>query len=151
VSTLVSLSLRWSAAEIEGNYYASLGPEAVDRPDAREQALKAAEEGSVLLKNDGILPLNLNEEEEESSGSHKPVQKLAFIGPQANFTQDMLSAPQYHGQNTLVNSHSPLLVAQRRGWDVTYTRGCVEQPNDRQAVALFSRTSLSHQSATPFL
>ena len=29
-----------------------------------------------------------------------------------------------HGQNTLADSHSPLLVAQRRGWAVSYERGC---------------------------
>jgi hypothetical protein len=39
---------------------------------------------------------------------------FAFIGPHANATLDLLSAPQYHGQNKLVLSHSPLLVAQRR-------------------------------------
>ena len=40
-------------------------------------------------------------------------------------SQDLLSAPQYHGQNQLVNTHSPLSVAQQlKGWDVTYARGC---------------------------
>lgn len=112
--------------EVEGNLYASLGPEIVDRPEAREQALLAAEEGSVLLKNDGILPLKVSASAVRNGGGDefRPTQKLAFIGPQLNFTQDMLSAPQYHGQNTLVNSHSPLLVAQRRGWQVTFSHGC---------------------------
>jgi hypothetical protein len=35
-----------------------------------------------------------------------------------------LSAPQYHGQNKLVESHSMLMVAQARGWTVTYSTGC---------------------------
>jgi len=96
---------------IEGNYYANIPPEMVDRPEARAQSLEAATKGSVLLKNDGVLPL----------GKGK---KLAFIGPLANATQDMLSAPQYHGQNTLVNSHSPLQVAQRRGLEISYAVGC---------------------------
>jgi hypothetical protein len=40
-------------------------------------------------------------------------------------TQDLLSAPQYHGQNQLVETHSPLMVAQgQKGWHVTYARGC---------------------------
>eukprot|EP01052_Picozoa_sp_SAG31_P038508 SAG31_NODE_5161_length_2706_cov_2.869582_3_plen_465_part_00 len=96
---------------LDGNIYASIPPEMVDRPEARALSLEAATKGSVLLKNDGILPLT-------------PATKLAFVGPHINSTQDMLSAPQYHGQNVLVNSHSPLQVALRRGWTVTYERGC---------------------------
>jgi hypothetical protein len=30
--------------------------------------------------------------------------KLAFVGPAATMTQDLLSAPQYHGSNTLVDT-----------------------------------------------
>ena len=101
---------------MEGNLYAAMPPEKVDRPEARMQSLEAATKGSVLLKNSGILPLK--------TVGGKPTQKFAFIGPLANATQDMLSAPQYHGQNTLVNSHSPIQVAIRRGWSVTHERGC---------------------------
>lgn len=39
-------------------------------------------------------------------------------------TQDLLSAPQYHGANILVETHSPLKVAQRLGWHVTFAKGC---------------------------
>jgi beta-D-xylosidase 4 len=42
----------------------------------------------------------------------KGVSKLAFIGPHADATQAMLS--NYHGDNTLVNSHSPLMAAKQR-------------------------------------
>ena len=47
---------------------------------------------------------------------------LAFIGPHANSTQALLS--NYHGSNTLVNSHSPVQAARAAGATVTYTRGC---------------------------
>lgn len=50
--------------------------------------------------------------------------RVAFLGPHFNTTQDLLSAPQYHGANTLVNTHSMVQVAQRRGWDVTSAKGC---------------------------
>ena len=109
---------------LEGNIYANIPPEMVDRPAARAESLEAATKGSVLLKNDGVLPLLAalgTPGREAAAGS---AAKLAFIGPHINSTQDMLSAPQYHGQNTLVNSHSPLLVALRRGWAVTYEKGC---------------------------
>lgn len=94
--------------------YLDLGPEDVDNSDARALALQTAQESIVLLKNaGGFLPL-----------TNVGQTRFAFIGPHANATQDMLSAPQYHGTNRLVNSHSPLLVARARGWNVTYARGC---------------------------
>ena len=34
--------------------------------------------------------------------------KIAIIGPHGNSTQAFLSAPDYHGDNTLVNKHSPV-------------------------------------------
>ncbi len=96
-----------------------LGPEVVDTAESRTMSLQAATEGIVLLENDGVLPLSLGGKTSATSAL-----SLAFIGPLANATQDMLSAPQYHGGNTLVNSHSPLQVAQRRGWNVVYEKGC---------------------------
>ena len=49
--------------------------------------------------------------------------KIAMIGPHANATQDMLS--NYHGTNTLVNSHSPLQAFGRRSSvSLQYAMGC---------------------------
>jgi len=106
---------------VEGQIYPFYTPEVVDAPEARQASLLAAEQGMVLLKNDGILPLT-------TAGKGL---KVAFIGPQANYTQLMLSAPQYHGANQLVNTHSPLMVANARGWEVSYSQGapvCDVQP-----------------------
>lgn len=87
-----------------------LPPETVDSAEHRAVALRAARESMVLLRNDGgLLPL--------TSSS-----KLAFLGPLANATIEMLS--NYHGDNTLVESHSPLLAAQARGLRVSYAKGC---------------------------
>ena len=98
----------------------SIGPADVDSAASRELAQRVAAEGLVLLKNTaGFLPM-------DGAGGRRDASKtkFAFIGPAANFTQDLLSGPQYHGTNRLVNSHSPLQVAVRLGWDVTYAKGC---------------------------
>ena len=95
-----------------GQVYPTLGAEVVDSPAHRALALRAARESLVLLVNhNAALPL-------VNSGTLR----LAFIGPHANTTQGFLA--NYHGDNKLVDSHSPLLVARARGLDVTYARGC---------------------------
>ena len=49
-----------------------------ETPDNRSLALKIANKSMVLLKNDGILPLN------------KSIQKIAVIGPNANSTRTLM-------------------------------------------------------------
>lgn len=94
----------------------SYGADQIDNAQSREVALRAATESIVLLKNlEAALPL---------AHARGGKQKFAFIGPHANSTQKLMSAPGYHGSNTLVDAHSPLQVAQRRGWAVTYAHGC---------------------------
>jgi beta-D-xylosidase 4 len=93
-----------------GQIYPNLPPSTVDSLEHRQLALLAAQESIVLLSNpQSLLPL-------------KDTLKFAFIGPHANSTQAFLS--NYHGDNHLVNCHSPLQVAQSRGLDVTYSLGC---------------------------
>ena len=87
-----------------------IGPEVVDSNASRAIALQAARESLVLLKNDGnILPLT-------------STMRVAFIGPHANSTEALLS--NYHGENHLVRTNSPLAAAESRGINVTYHYGC---------------------------
>ncbi|KAG9992687.1 1,4-beta-D-xylosidase, partial [Aureobasidium melanogenum] len=70
---------------------------------AQQLALQAAEEGMVLLKNDGLLPLSI------SNGT-----KIALIGSWANATTQMQG--NYYGVPTYL--HSPLYAAQQTGAQV---------------------------------
>jgi hypothetical protein len=100
-------------AQAPSRPYSLLGAADVDTPSHRQLALHAARESLVLLKNqNSMLPL-----QNEGRGM-----KIAFIGPHANATDAMLS--NYHGENHLVYTHSPLAAALARGLDVTYSHGC---------------------------
>lgn len=79
----------------------------VSTPSAEQLALQAAEDGIVLLKNDGILPLPSN------------ITNVALIGPWANATTQMQG--NYYGQAPYL--HSPLIAAQNAGFHVTYVQG----------------------------
>ncbi|MBN2156450.1 MAG: glycoside hydrolase family 3 C-terminal domain-containing protein [Candidatus Lokiarchaeota archaeon] len=59
----------------------------LDIPEHQDLARKVAEEGAVLMKNDGILPIDLNQ-----------VKKIAVIGPNA---QKKFGAP-FHGGSSAV-------------------------------------------------
>lgn len=54
------LQLRFLLGEFDPDLdpYADIGPEMIDRPEHRTLALRAATEPVVLLKNDGLLPLD---------------------------------------------------------------------------------------------
>ncbi|KAE8454440.1 hypothetical protein EG329_000062 [Mollisiaceae sp. DMI_Dod_QoI] len=70
-------------------------------------ALKAAEEGIVLLKNDGTLPLS------------PTIKSIALIGPWAAATTQMQG--NYFGVAPYL--HSPLYAALDAGYSVSYTQG----------------------------
>ncbi|KAK0497845.1 glycoside hydrolase superfamily [Armillaria luteobubalina] len=77
----------------------------VSTPEAQGLAYKAAVEGIVLLKNDGLLPLSLQN-----------ISSVALIGSWANATQQMQG--NYFGQAPYL--HSPLYAAQQLGLTVNY-------------------------------
>lgn len=77
--------------------YRALNFDNVSTPAAQQLALRAAEEGMVLLKNDGILPLDTNG------------LSIAVVGSWANATAQMQG--NYFGVAPFL--HSPLFAAQQ--------------------------------------
>ncbi|MFI1855315.1 glycoside hydrolase family 3 C-terminal domain-containing protein [Streptomyces sp. NPDC020480] len=69
------LQLRFRLGEFDPDLdpYAAIGSEVIDSPEHRALALRAATESVVLLKNDGLLPLNPNR-----------APRIAVIGPHAD-------------------------------------------------------------------
>lgn len=78
------LALRFRLGEFDPDLdpYAAIGPDAIDHPDHRVLAARAATESVVLLKNDGLLPLD-----------KASTPRVAVIGPLA----DVLHEDWYSG------------------------------------------------------
>ncbi|KAM0314895.1 hypothetical protein ACHAO8_004372 [Botrytis cinerea] len=108
--------------------YRQLNWDNVSTPAAQQLALQAAEDGIVLLKNDGILPLSSN------------ITNVALIGPLANATKQMQG--NYYG--TAPYLRSPLIAAQNAGFKVTYVQGA---DIDSQNTTDFSAAISAAQSA----
>lgn len=88
-------------------------------PQARQLALRAAREGIVLLKNDGVLPLR------------KDLRRIAVIGPNADDKVNQLGD---YVPRTILQEVVTVLAGIRRkvpGAVVTYVRGCDVLGEDR--------------------
>ena len=97
-----------------GGMYRKLGASDVNTPAARELALKTAEEGIVLLKNDGLLPLTT------LTGAGNSVAMIGFWAAKADA---MLGG--YSGSPPF--NHDPVTAAKQMGITVTSATGPLTQ------------------------
>ncbi|OIW27129.1 glycoside hydrolase [Coniochaeta ligniaria NRRL 30616] len=95
--------------------YRNLGVSDVNTPRAQDLALKAAVEGTVLLKNDNLLPMNIT----------GPGNTVAMIGFWASKADEMLGG--YSGSPPF--SHDPVWAAKQMGMTVNYATGPVVEEN----------------------
>lgn len=93
--------------------YRQLTYDAVNTEDARSLAYTAAVEGTVLVKNDGTLPLEKNS-------------VVGLIGPLANATTEM----QGNYQGVAPFLYSPLFGAQLQDFTVNYAEGTKVDTDD---------------------
>lgn len=114
--------------------YANTPIEVVDSPAHRALALQAARESIVLLKNDGLLPLD-----------EAQIKRLAVIGPNADDAEVLLG--NYNG--TPSDPITPLRGLRERATnaEVVYARGCGILGDDRsgfdEAVRLASESDVA--------
>ena len=100
----------------------------VDSKEHRALALKMAQESMVLLKNNGLLPLNKN-------------MKVVVMGPNAN--DSVMQWGKYNG--TPSRTVTLLEAVKSTGADVQYMRGCDYASNSLALISLFSQTTASGQ------
>ena len=102
----------------EGAPHANIPIEVVDSPAHKALALQAARESIVLLKNDGLLPLDESQ-----------IKRIAVIGPNADDAEVLLG--NYNG--TPSDPITPLRGLRERAAnaEVRFARGCAILDNDR--------------------
>jgi len=98
----------------------------VDSKEHRALALKMAQESMVLLKNNGILPLNSSK-------------KVVVMGPNAN--DSVMQWGNYNG--TPSRTVTLLEAIQSTGAQVEYMRGCDYASNSLALISLFSQCRAS--------
>ena len=100
----------------------------VDSKEHRALALRMAQESMVLLKNNGLLPLNNS-------------MKVVVMGPNAN--DSVMQWGNYNG--TPSRTVTLLEAVKATGAEVEYMRGCDYASNSLSLISLFSQCSASGQ------
>ncbi|KXX79438.1 putative exo-1,4-beta-xylosidase bxlB [Madurella mycetomatis] len=122
--------------------YRSIAWSEVNTPEAQALALQSAADGLVLLKNDGTLPLDLQNK------------TVALIGHWANSTWQMLGGysgipPYLHGpvqaanQLNLTYHYAPGPVAPSNTTQDTWTSGALSAASKSDVILYFGGTDLS--------
>jgi beta-glucosidase len=107
--------------------YSKIGIDQNDTPQHRALALKVAEESIVLLKNDGILPLDRSQ-----------IKRIAVIGPNGNSTT-MLHG-NYHGSaRRPISILNGIKQAAGTNIEVTFAPGCPITTDTNRGIAAWSR------------
>jgi len=107
--------------------YSKIGIDQNDTPEHRQLALQVARESLVLLKNDGILPLNRSK-----------IKRIAVIGPNGNSTS-MLHG-NYHGSASRpISILNGLKQLAGTNIEVSFAQGCPITTRTERGIAAWSR------------
>ncbi|MGD0253311.1 MAG: glycoside hydrolase family 3 C-terminal domain-containing protein [Verrucomicrobiota bacterium] len=107
--------------------YSKIGIDQNDTPQHRALVLKVAEESIVLLKNDGILPLDRSK-----------IERIAVIGPNGNSTT-MLHG-NYHGSaRRPISILNGIKQVAGTNIEVTFAQGCPITTETNRGIAAWSR------------
>lgn len=107
--------------------YRNLSVSSINTPAHQQLAYEAAQQGIVLLKNDGTLPLS------------QSVNTVAMIGPNANNTWVMQG--NYYGDAPYIIT--PTAGLQRQGLQVSYQEGCKMNSGDKSGFAAAEKAAKS--------
>lgn len=114
-SAIRAFTTRFSLGIEEGQstVYDSLSLESINSNHNRKVAKQAALKSTVLLKNNGILPLDM-----------KKLKKIAVIGPNANSENALVA--NYNGENDVcvTNLNGIRRKVENYGIKVLYSKGC---------------------------
>lgn len=114
--------------------WSSLSWEDVNTPEAQDLALQAAEDGIVLMKNDGTLPFNVED-----------APTIALIGFWAEDESKLQGG--YHGRAPFLNS--PAFAARELGLDVTISHGPILE--DTNAPDNWTEPALAAAAAADYI
>ena len=107
--------------------YSKIGLDQNDTPQHRALALKIAEESIVLLKNDGVLPLNRTK-----------IKHIAVIGPNGNSISMLYG--NYHGSASRpVSILNGIKQLAGTNLEVTFAQGCPITTETNRGIAPWSR------------